>query len=134
MSVLKRMLIIVLALFLCIGICSCDTVSSYRATGLVRTTKDNYCSIAFNSLRGRVVMKPRFTLSAEGVITCTAKITEGEMDVYYESCGVKLHFLNIKAGEEKTLTGGYIERGRINVYFETNGTARGTVEVKLGTL
>ncbi len=131
-SVFKKAQIIFLAILLCIGFCSCDGVSSYRATGLVKASRKNYCSVSFSSLDGRIVQKPRFTLASEGQITCTAKLTEGEMDIYYESCGVKTHFMNIKAGEEKTLTGGYIERGRVKVYVETEGAKGGKVEITLG--
>ena len=114
---------------MCIGMCSCDSLSSYFATGLTKTSKNNYCAVSFSSLKGRIVQRPKFTLASEGEISCTAKLTEGEMDIYYDSCGVKTHFMNIKAGEEKNLTGGYIERGRVKVYFETKGTAKGAASV-----
>ena len=131
--IFTKILVLMLAITMLFCITSCDGVSSYRATGLVKASRKNYCSVSFSSLDGRIVQKPRFTLASEGQITCTAKLTEGEMDIYYESCGVKTHFMNIKAGEEKTLTGGYIERGRVKVYVETEGAKGGKVEINLGT-
>lgn len=132
-GILSKILVILLVFTMLFCITSCDGVSNYRATTMVKTVKDNYCEVSFGSLKGRIVMNPRFTKSAEGALTCTASLEEGEMDIYYESCGVKTHLMNVKAGEEKTLTGGYIERGRVKVYVETEGAKGGNVEINLGT-
>ena len=128
-----RAVSMVIVLVLCILICSCEGVSKYSAMMLVRKTEDNFCSVSFKSLKGCVVLKPEYTLAAEGVVSCTAKVDEGQLDVYYDCCGVKTHLLTVTAGEEKTLTGGYIERGRVKVYVETEGAKGGKVEITLGT-
>ena len=130
--IFTKILVLTLAVTMLFCFTSCDGAGNYRATTMVKTVKDDYCKVSFGTLDGRFVMKPRFTKSSEGTLTCSASLAEGEIDIYYDSCGVKTHFMNVTAGEEKTLTGGYIERGRVKVYIEANGAKGGKVEITLG--
>ena len=128
----RQTVALLLAVLLLLLLPSCDYVSSYSAIGLVRESRDNYCHAQFHQLKGTLVLKPRFTEGAEGCLEYTAYLSEGEINVYYDCCGVKSLLFNLKAGEEiDGERGGYIERGRQTVIIETVGTAKGAVSVSL---
>ena len=118
---MKRILLLVLCIALLFSVTSCNYVSSYKALMLVRMEHGDHGSISFSSLSGTYVMKLRMSGEGqEGSIHCKASLEEGEINVYYDSLGVKEFLFNLKAGESIDERRGYIESGRtVYVIVET---------------
>lgn len=126
---IKNVVIFVIALILMCSLISCE-MNSYIAIGLVRSTRDNYCMTSFYRLDGKLIFTPRYTNNSEGEIHYTAHLEEGEINVYYESLGVKQLLFNAKAGEEIDAHGGYIEKGKQKIIIETVSPAKGKIEIE----
>ena len=120
----------ILALSLQLVACS-EYVSSYSALMLRRSNTKSSCSVSFNQLDGRLVFKIEKTDGAEGELHYEASLNSGELSVYYDIYGTKELLFSISSGEEKSGSGGYIERGkRIYIIIEANGAANGSVKVE----
>ena len=131
---MKRILLLVLCIALLFSVTSCNYVSSYKALMLVRMEHGDHGSISFSSLSGTYVMKLRMSGEGqEGSIHCKASLEEGEINVYYDSLGVKEFLFNLKAGESIDERRGYIESGRtVYVIVETVTPAKeGKISVDL---
>ena len=131
---MKRILLLVLCIALLFSVTSCNYVSSYKALMLVRMEHGDHGSISFSSLSGTYVMKLRMSGEGqEGSIHCKASLEEGEINVYYDSLGVKEFLFNLKAGESIDERRGYIESGRtVYIIIETVNTAKqGEIEIDL---
>jgi len=132
---MKRALLIVLCLALLFSLAACSGyVSSYKALMLVREEHGDHGSISFSSLSGTYVMKLRMSgKGQEGSIHCVASLEEGEINVYYDSLGVKEFLFNLKAGESIDERRGYFESGRtVYIIIETVTPAKeGKVEIDL---
>ena len=125
---MKRVLICVLAFVLLLSLVACE-VSSYKALMLIKIVMDNHCEVSFDYLDGKLVLKPRYTRSAEGDIHYSATLEEGEINVYYVFLDVKQLLFNIKAGESIDSRGGYIEKGRQTIIIETVTPAKGKITI-----
>ncbi len=119
---MKKALLIVLCIALLLFATACSGyVSSYKALMFVRTERGDHASISFSSFEGTYVMKLKMKgQGQEGSIHCKASLEEGEINVYYDSLGVKELLFNLKAGESIDERRGYIESGRtVYIIIET---------------
>ena len=131
---MKKLLLFVLCIALLLSATSCDYVSSYKALMFVRQEHGDHATISFSKLEGTYVMKLRMKDEGqEGSIQCKASLGEGEINVYYDSLGVKEFLFNLKAGESIDERRGYIESGRtVYVIVETVTPAKeGKISVDL---
>ena len=133
---MKRIFLIVLCITLMISFASCDFryVSSYKALMFVRQERGDHATISFSKLEGTYVMKLRMKGEGqEGSIQCKASLGEGEINVYYDSLGVKEFLFNLKAGESIDERRGYFESGRtVYIIVETVTPAKeGKISVDL---
>lgn len=133
---MKKLLLVVLCLTLLLSATSCDIryISSYKALGLVRNEMGEHGSVRFGRLDGTLVLKLRMSgTGLENSIGCKASLDEGEINVYYDSLGVKELLFNLKAGESIDERRGYIESGRtVYIIIETVTPAEeGKIEIDL---
>lgn len=129
---MKKILLCFLCVILVFSVSACDYVSSYKALMFVRMERGDHGSISFSSLSGTYVMKLRMSGEGqEGSIHCKASLDEGEINVYYDSLGVKEFLFNLKAGESIDERRGYIESGVVYIIIETVTPAKGSVEIEL---
>ena len=129
---MKKILLCFLCVILVFSVSACDYVSSYKALMFVRMERGDHGSISFSSLSGTYVMKLRMSGEGqEGSIHCKASLDEGEINVYYDSLGVKEFLFNLKAGESIDERRGYIESGVVYIIIETVTPAKGSVEIDL---
>ncbi len=129
---MKKVLSLVLALVMVFAFASCSDsgyTSKYRATGMVRSSKNDSCSMKFNSLNGVVVLKTRKTVESDiDTIHWTASLEEGEISVYYATDDMeeKALLFTVTAGGYEDERGGEFECGEIiQIIIETADTARG---------
>ena len=131
---MKRILLCFLSVLLVFSVTSCNYVSSYKALMFVREERGDHGSISFSYLEGTYVMKLRMSgKGQEGSIHCVASLGEGEINIYYDSLGVKEFLFNLKAGESIDERRGYFESGRtVYIIIETVTPAKeGKVEIDL---
>ena len=133
---MKRIFLIVLCITLIISFASCDFryVSSYKALMFIRQEHGDHATVSFSRLEGTYVMKLRLKGEGqEGSIQCTASLGEGEINVYYDSLGVKELLFNLKGGESIDERRGYFESGRtVYIIVETVTPAKeGKIEIDL---
>ena len=130
---MKKLLLFVLCIALLLSATSCDYVSSYKALMFVRQERGDHATISFSKLEGTYVMKLRMKGEGqEGSIQCKASLGEGEINVYYDSLGVKEFLFNLKAGESIDERRGYFESGKtVYIIIETVTPAKGSVEIDL---
>ena len=131
---MKKLLLFVLCIALLLSATSCDYVSSYKALMFVRQERGDHATISFSKLEGTYVMKLRMKGEGqEGSIQCKASLGEGEINVYYDSLGVKEFLFNLKAGESIDERRGYFESGRtVYIIVETVTPAKeGKISVDL---
>ena len=131
---MKKLLLFVLCIALLLSATSCDYVSSYKALMFVRQERGDHATISFSKLEGTYVMKLRMKGEGqEGSIQCKASLGEGEINVYYDSLGVKEFLFNLKAGESIDERLGYIESGRtVYIIVETVTPAKeGKISIDL---
>ena len=124
----------VLCIALLLSATSCDYVSSYKALMFVRQERGDHATISFSKLEGTYVIKLRMKGEGqEGSIQCKASLGEGEINVYYDSLGVKEFLFNLKAGESIDERRGYFESGRtVYIIVETVTPAKeGKISVDL---
>ena len=107
---MKKLLSLVLCIALLLSATSCDYVSSYKALMFIRQERGDNATISFSRLEGTYVIKLKLKGEGqEGSIKCTASLGEGEINVYYDSLGVKEFLFNLKAGESIDERRGYFE-------------------------
>ena len=132
---MKKILLFILCISLLFSATACtEYVSSYKALMFVRMGRGDHGSISFSSLEGTYVMKLKLRGEGqEGSIQCKASLSEGEINVYYDSLGVKEFLFNLKAGESIDERRGYIESGRtVYIIVETVTPAKdGKIEIDL---
>ncbi len=122
----------IITLFL-LSLCSCDKyVSSYSAIGLVRSNTSHSCEASFLSLEGELVFKIKSSGSGEGDIQFSVRAEEGEIHLYYDIYGTKTELAHVKAGENLSDRGGYVEGGKtVYIIIEAAKGSRGKVSVEL---
>ncbi len=119
---MKKILLCFLCLTLLLSVTACSGyVSSYKALMFVRQERGDHATISFSKLEGTYVMKLKMRGEGqEGDIHCKASLEEGEINVYYDSLGVKELLFNLKAGESIDERRGYIESGKtVYIIIET---------------
>ncbi len=129
----KTLCIFLLIFALCLTSCE-PYVSSYSAVMMSRSMLNGEASLSFERLEGTYVIKSKVELdgAAEGSITYSATLTAGEINVYYDTYGVKelLFHLSAEDGTAATVAdrGGYIERGQqLYIIVETVTPAKGSL-------
>lgn len=131
---MKRILSAVILISLLISLCSCDKyTNSFHAIGLVRSNTSHSCETSFLSLKGQLAFKIRKTeAGAEGDISYSIAVDEGEIHLYYDIYGVKEQLAEVKAGESIDSRGGYVEGGKtVYIIIEATEKSRGKVSVEL---
>ena len=131
---MKKLLLFVLCIALLLSATSCDYVSGYKALMFVRMERGDHATISFSRLEGTYVIKLKLKYQGqEGSIQCTASLGEGEINVYYDSLGVKEFLFNLKAGESIDERRGYFESGRtVYIIVETVTPAKeGKISIDL---
>ena len=131
---MKKLFLFVLCIALLLSATACDYVSSYKALMFVRQERGDHATISFSKLEGTYVMKLRMKGEGqEGSIQCTASLEEGEINVYYDSLGVKEFLFNLKGGESIDERLGYIESGKtVYIIVETVTPAKnGKISIDL---
>ena len=131
---MKKLFLFVLCIALLLSATACDYVSSYKALMFVRQERGDHATISFSRLEGTYVMKLKLRGEGqEGSIHCKASLGEGEINVYYDSLGVKEFLFNLKAGESIDERRGYFESGRtVYIIVETVTPAKeGKISVDL---
>ena len=122
-------------LSLLITLCSCSKyTSSYKAIGLVRSNTSHSCEASFHSLEGQLVFKIKKTDSgtAEGDISYSIQIDEGEIRLYYHIYGTREELAQVKAGESVDDHGGYVESGKpVYIIIEASEKTKGKISVEL---
>lgn len=112
MKVFKLSLIFLLSFIIMISTTSCDIpYSSYVATKLVRSTTSEGYTIRFGSLKG-VISQKMLKAQNDTSVTYSGMLEEGEINVYLytPTDRTKTLMFNIKAGETKEGTFGYVGR------------------------
>lgn len=131
---MKKLLLFVLCVTLLFSAISCQYVNSYKALMFVRMERGDHGTISFSKLEGTYVMKLRMNgTGQEGSIHCKASLGEGEINVYYDSLGVKELLFNLKAGESIDERRGYFESGKtVYIIIETVTPAKeGKISIDL---
>ena len=131
---MKKIITFLTVLSLMITFSSCDTyTSSFSAIGLVRMNTSHSCETSFYSLEGQLVFKlKKSDVGAEGEISYSIQVEEGEVRLYYDIYGVKEELATVKAGESVEDKGGYIEGGKtVYIIIEATEKSRGKVSVEL---
>lgn len=132
---MKKILLCFLCLTLLLSVTACSGyVSSYKALMFVRSEMGDHATISFSKLEGTYVMKLKMKGEGqEGSIHCKASLEEGEINVYYDSLGVKEFLFNLKAGESIDERRGYIESGKtVYIIVETVTPAKeGKISIDL---
>ena len=131
---MKKVLSILITLFLLFSLCSCGKyVSSYTALGLVKSQRSHSCEASFHSLEGELVFKIKAPEDkAEGDISYSVTVEEGEITLYYDVYGEKEELCNINAGESVEDRGGYVEGGKtVYVIIEAAEGTKGSISVNL---
>ena len=131
---MKKLLLLIISLSMLLSLCSCGKyVSSYSAVGLTKTQTQHSCKLSFLSLDGQVVFQLKKTDSAEGEISYSVSVSEGEVSVYYDISDEKAELVKVKSGETKNGKGGYVESGK-NVYIIIEAKdAKGEVSIDLNS-
>ena len=132
---MKKTLAWILLFSLLLTLCACGQyVSSYSAIGLVRSQTSHSCETSFLSLEGQLVFNIKKSASdeAEGDISYSITVEDGEVRLYYDIYGVKEELAHVKAGESVEACGGYVEGGKpVYIIIEGSGNAHGKVSVEL---
>ena len=131
---MKKIITFITILSLMLTLSSCDTyTSSFHAIGLVRSNNSHSCETSFYSLEGQLVFKlKKSDVGAEGEISYSIQVEEGEVRLYYDIYGVKEELATVKAGESVEDKGGYIEGGKtVYIIIEAAEKSRGKVIVEL---
>ena len=131
---MKKIITFITILALMLTLSSCDTyTSSFNAIGLVRINTSHSCETSFYSLEGQLVFKlKKSDVGAEGEISYSIQVEEGEVRLYYDIYGVKEELATVKAGESVDDKGGYVEGGKtVYIIIEAAEKSRGKVIVEL---
>ena len=131
---MKKIITFITILSLMITLSSCDIyTNSFQAIGLVRSNTSHSCKASFLSLEGQLVCKlKKSDAGAEGEISYSIQVEEGEVRLYYDIYGVKEELATVKAGESVEDKGGYIEGGKtVYIIIEATEKSRGKVSVEL---
>lgn len=109
---LKTVCIFFLSFIIMISTTNCNIpYSSYQARNIVRSTNSEGYKIRFDSLKG-VVSQKMLRAKYDSTILYYASLEEGEINVYLytPTDRTKTLMFNIKAGETKEGTFGYVGR------------------------
>lgn len=131
---MKKIITFITILALMLTLTSCDAyTSSFSAVGLVRSNTSHSCETSFYSLEGQLVFKlKKSDVGAEGEISYSIQVEEGEVRLYYDIYGVKEELATVKAGESVDDKGGYVEGGKtVYIIIEAAEKSRGKVIVEL---
>jgi len=131
---MKRFVSLLLLVLLLSSLCSCGSyVSSYKALGLVKSQTSHSCEASFHSLEGQLVFNLKKSESgAEGSVSYSVQVDEGEIRLYYDIYGTKEELACVKAGESVDTEGGYIEGGKsVYIIIEATENTKGNVSVEL---
>ncbi len=132
---MKKIISCIMMLSLLITLCSCSKyTSSYKAIGLVRSNTSHSCEASFHSLEGQLVFKIKKSDSgtAEGDISYSIQVDEGEIRLYYDIYGTKEELVQVKTGASVDGNGGYVESGKpVYIIIEASEKTKGKISVEL---
>ena len=131
---MKRFISFMMMLSVLFLLCACGKyTSSYKAIGLVRNQTSHSCEARFHSLEGQLVFKiKQSNAGTDGDISYFIQVDEGEIYLYYDTCGVKEELVRAKAGESIENSGGYVTNGEpVYIIIEATEKAKGKISVEL---
>ncbi len=115
----KRISLIIAAIVILMTAGCSGYISSYKATGFVRSNTSSSVFMNFWSFEGRMVFRLR--AKAEGELKYTASLEKGNLTVYYDYIGTKSELFSLKDGGTADSSGGYVEEGTVYIIVETDG-------------
>ena len=103
----------------------CSRYSSrYNAVDFTQRIDNNSASVKFTSFEGTFVFRLK-TERSEGEIHYQGNLDTGSITVYYDYIGAKEKLFTLSGGNTVDSTGGYIEKGIVNIIIESNGECSG---------
>ena len=117
---MKKRISLLIAAFIILVMTGCGGyISSYKATGFVRSNTSTSVFMNFWSFEGRMVFRLR--AKAEGELKYTASLEKGNLTVFYDNDGTKSELFSLKDGGTADSSGGYVEEGTVYIIVETDG-------------
>ena len=128
---MKKLLIAVLLLSLCLSLVGCGKYySSYSAIGSVRSNTSDKAYLSFISFQGRMA----FTLrpSERSVIKYETELGEGKVTVSYDIDGSLTELVELLGKEEKIGEGATVEAGvTVHIIVDATDAKNGKITVRL---
>ncbi len=124
MKKFAKVFIATITLVLCFMLSACGTkyVSRYSATLMVRSNTSNKASVSFDTFSGTYVAQLKNNGADEAFITYEAKLSEGNIKVYYDFNDEKLNLFEIKTdGSTEGKTEAFTGNKTIYIIIESDG-------------
>ena len=125
---LRTLLILIFSLVGCDG---SSYKSSYNAVGFVHHSTRRECSADFISLDGTFVFKLNYD-GEENKLYYEASVASGNVNIYYDSLGLKEKLFTAEAGYPIEGNSGYVERGTVYIILEAEDAKNGSIKVRIG--
>lgn len=111
----------------------CDSlyISSYSAKGFKHGKKTNECYASFDELDGTFVFKMKYR-GANNKIYYAADVESGNVNIYYDSIGIKEKLFTAEGGYPIEGNTGYVDRGTVYIILEAENAKSGSIKVRLG--
>lgn len=129
-SKILSVIIIIATLFSFTG---CDNlyINSYKATMFVHGVNRHECFAKFNKLDGTFVFRMKYR-GQDDKIYYAADIEGGEVNIYYDSLGVKEKLFTAEAGYPIEGNTGFVDEGTVYIILEADNAKRGSIKIRLG--
>ncbi|MDE6273615.1 MAG: hypothetical protein K2L87_01020 [Clostridiales bacterium] len=126
MKKFASVIITVVTLVLCFALSACGDkyASHYSSTAIVSQNTSSEASVSFSTFSGTYVIKFNYT-GNDKVITYNATLEEGNIKVYYDVNGEKLHLFDIGAdGSVEGKTEEFTSNNTIYIIIESDGKCK----------
>jgi uncharacterized lipoprotein YehR (DUF1307 family) len=123
--------IAVILVFFTLSGCDSIYLNSYKATGLKHGIRGHECFASFETLDGTYVFKMKYR-GKEDKIYYAADVESGEVNIYYDSLGVKEKLFTAEAGYPIEGNTGYVDRGTVYIILEAENAKNGSIKIRLG--
>ena len=128
---MKRLLIALLLLSLCLSLVGCDRYySSYSSIASVRSNTNDKAYISFMSLSGRMVFKLR--PSERSVLTYEAELSEGSVTVSYDIDGTLTELITLSDTDTRVGDGITVDKDlTVYIVVDAEDAKNGKITVSL---